>query len=131
MLEASLPADSWQLEPTVQAARWLVYMGKYDSPDALNKKRGELRYLNVPSEPVRNTALEPGLSLGVFDTQEAANNALNQLTQRGVRTARVLQERPEAQGLQLRVPQADEAMRNQLEGLKPLLVGKVLQTCLP
>ena len=129
VLDAALPGDSWQLEPTLQPARWIVYMGKYDNADALVKKRGELRYLNVPSEPVRNPVLEPGLSLGAFETQAAATNALNLLSQRGVRTARVVQERAEVRGVQLRVPQADESMRTQLEGLKPLLAGKVLQTC--
>lgn len=129
VLDAALPGDSWHLEATQQPARWIVYMGKYDNAEALVKKRGELRALNVPIEPLRNPALEPGLSLGGFETQEAATNALNPLSQRGVRTARVVQERAEAKGLQLRVPQADEAMRAQLEGLRPLLAGKVLQTC--
>lgn len=130
-LENTLPADSWLFEPAVQAARWIVYMGKYDNPEAVTKKRGELRFLNVPTEALRNPSLEPGLSLGGHDTQAAASSAMNALTQRGVRTARVVQERAELRGVQLRVPQADEALRASLDGLKPQLAGKPLQSCSP
>ena len=130
-LENKLPADSWLFEPAVQAARWIIYMGKYDSPEAVTKKRGELRFRNVPTEALRNPSLEPGLSLGGHDTQAAASTAMNALTQRGVRTARVVQERVELRGVQLRVPQADEALRAALDSLKPQLAGKPLQICPP
>ena len=50
-LRASLvswPAGSWTLEPTVEPARWIVYMGKYATIEAVNKKKAELRYLGWP-----------------------------------------------------------------------------------
>lgn len=128
-LEGQLPADSWRLEPGVQPARWIVYMGKYDGPDAVVRKRAELRALNVSAENLRNPNLEPGLSLGGHESQAAADAALVQLGQRGVRTARVVQERPELRGYQLHVPQADDSMRAALDALKPLLGGKGLQNC--
>ena len=130
-LANKLPADSWLFEPALQAARWIIYMGKYDSQEAVAKKRGELRFLNVPTDALRNPSLEPGLSLGGYDTQAAASTAMNALTQRGVRTARVVQERVELRGVQLRVPQADEALRVSLDSLKPQLAGKLLQRCSP
>jgi len=130
-LEGTVPPESWRLENSVQAARWIIYMGKYDSPDAVTRKRAELRALNVNSEPLKNASLEPGLSLGGYDTQAAATAALNQLAQRGVRTARVLQERPEVRGYLLYLPQADDSLRATLDSLKPFLGGKSLQSCAP
>ena len=48
---------------------------------------------------------------------------------RGVRTARVAQERPEVRGQSLKLPLVDEALRPRLEELKPLLNGKPLRSC--
>jgi hypothetical protein len=73
--------------------------------------------------------LRPGLSLGVFETQAAADAALAALTQRGVRTARVLPERAEVRGLLLRLPAADEALRAKVAALQPLLADKALTPC--
>lgn len=128
-MEGKLPSDSWRLERIVQPARWIVYMGRYDSPDAVTKKRAELRALNVVAESLRNPTLEPGLSLGGYDTSTAANAAMTVLAQRGVRTAKVVQERAEVRGLQLRLPQADEALKAAVESFRPQLAGKVLQSC--
>jgi len=128
-LEAVLPRESWRFDPVVLPARWIIYMGRYESAEGLLKKRGELRYLNIPVESPRNPALELGLSLGGFETQAAASAGLVQLAQRGVHTARVVQERAEGRGQLLRLPQADEVLRAQLERLKPALAGKSLQVC--
>ena len=131
-LRASLgawPAGSWTLEPTVEPARWIVYMGKYPNVEAVNKKKGELRYLGVSFQALVNPALEPGLSLGGFKSEEEANEQLNQLAQRGVRTARVVAERPEVRGQQMKFPTVDEALRPRLDELKTVLAGKPLRAC--
>lgn len=128
-LESALPVGSWLLDAVVEPARWIVYMGKYPNADALAKKRAELANLNLRFEPLINPTLELGLSLGGFDTQAAANAALEALNRRGVRTARVVQERAELRGMLLRVPAADEALKSQLEELKPLLSGKAFAPC--
>ncbi len=128
-LAQQLPPGSWTLETVVEPARWIVYMGKYASADALLKKRSELAYLKLKFEPLRNPALQFGLSLGGFDTQTAANAELNALAKRGVRTARVVQERAELRGTMLRLAEADDALRARLEGLQPALAGKTLSLC--
>jgi hypothetical protein len=125
----ALPADSWTLEPGLEPARWIVYMGRYDSPDALVRKRAELRARNVRFEPLTNPALEPGLSLGAHPSEAAATQALAELTARGVRTARVLQEQPEQRGQWLRLPAADAALRVRVEGFRASLAGKALRPC--
>ena len=128
-LEPGLPAGSWQLEPATEAARWIVYMGKFPTADALAKKRAELATRNLRTEIVTTPALTFGLSIGGFETQVAANAELASLAKYGVRTARVVQERAEVRGAVLRFPNVDEALRARLEGLKPAWAGHPLKSC--
>lgn len=128
-LEGALPAGSWHVDTLVEPARWIVYMGKYPNAAALAKKRAELAKLNLQPQNLTNPELEPGLSLGVFETQAQAQSALAALHRRGVRTARVVQEHPEVRKSQLKIPAADDAVRARLDELKPVLADKVLRTC--
>ena len=128
-LESSLPAGTWQLESTLEPARWIVYMGKYPNADVLAKKRQELAALNLKLEPLNSASLEPGLSLGGFDTQAAATTLLANLTKRGVRTAQVVRERSEARGTLLKLAAVDEALKLRFDEIRPALAGKVLQLC--
>lgn len=112
---AGLPQDSWSLEPITIAGRWMVYMGRFADDEALEKKRAELRARKLPFDRPGNPALEPGLSLGRFGTEEAAQRALATLNGQGVRTAKVVAERAEAQGFTLRLPALDSATRAQAE----------------
>lgn len=131
-LRASLgawPSGSWTLEPTVEPARWIVYMGKYPTIEALNKKKAELRYLGVSFQALLNPALELGLALGGFKTEDEANTQLSELAQRGVRTARVVVERPELRGQLLKFPVMDDALRPRLDEIKTALAGKPLRAC--
>lgn len=128
-LLATLPGGSWLLEPVVEPARWIVYMGKYPSAQALAKKRSELASLNLKFEPLNNPALEYGVSLAAFQTQDAAARALAGFTRRGVRTARVVQERPEVRGSLLKLAAADDSIKARLEEFKTALAGKPLRTC--
>jgi hypothetical protein len=128
-LAAVLPPGSWNLSNTAEPARWIVYMGKYASPEALAKKRAELASLNLLFEPVTDPALQWGVSFGGFATQAAADAALAGLSQRGVRTARVLQERAQPNSFMLRLPAADEALQARLSELQGALAGKALMAC--
>ena len=123
------PAGSWVLEPTVEPARWIVYMGKYPSVEAVNKKKGELRQIGVSFQALVNPALEPGLSLGGFKTEDGANELLATLSRRGVHTARVVVERPELRGQMLKLPAVDDALRARVDELKAALAGKALRAC--
>lgn len=124
-----LPASSWAIEPVTEPARWIVYMGKYPSAQALAVKRAELASLKLKFESLGNASLEPGLSLGGFDTRAEAEKALADLGRRGVRTAKVVQERAEVKASQLRIGAADDAIRTRLDDLKPALAGKPLRNC--
>jgi hypothetical protein len=128
-LTSVLPIDSWVLDSVQEPARWLVYMGKYNSEDGLVKKKSELRGLGVSFEGLNNAALEPGLSLGNFKTQAEALAELERIAKKGVKTARVIQERPEQRGQRLKLTAVDAGLRSQLDLIKPQLAGKALQAC--
>jgi hypothetical protein len=129
-LDATLPPGSWQFESSVEPARWIVYMGKYNNPENLAKKRSELRQLGVPFRAVNNEALAPGLALASFPLEADAEKELARIATKGVRTARVAQERAEARGQILKLAAVDAALRAQLDAIKPQLEGKALQSCL-
>lgn len=128
-VETLLPAGAWALESASEPARWIIYMGRYPNGEAVARKRAELRQIGVSFENMTNPAFEPGLSLGGFTTQAAAQQQLDRLALRGVRTARVVQERAEVRGLLLRLPVVDDLLRPRLEELRPLLAGKPLRSC--
>lgn len=128
-LQASLPTGSWSLEPGTDGGRWMVYMGKYTDGDTLAIKRSELRQIGVTFEVLASPAFGPGLSLGRFGSAVDAETELGKLVQRGVRSARVVQERPDVRGQLLTLPATDAYLRSLLDGLKPQLAGKALVAC--
>jgi hypothetical protein len=125
----TLPSTAWSLEDAVEPARWIVYMGRYAGVEQLARKRAELRQLSISCEPLATPELEPGLSLGGHATQQAAQVQLEQLANRGVRTARVVQERPEQRGQRLLLPAVDDTLRPRLEELKTALNGRAFRPC--
>ena len=124
----SWPAGSWSLEPVAEPARWIIYMGKYAGVEQVARKRAELRQIGVSFE-APGPDLEPGLSLGAYPTEAAANAQLGALADKGVRTARVLLERPEQKGERLLLPAVDDTLRPRLDELKFALAGKPLRPC--
>ena len=127
--DAALPAGSWSLEPAATTPRWMVYMGRYANAEQVLKKRGELRALHIAFDAPGNPALEPGLSLGSHASQAEAAAALASLAQRGVRTAKVVEQRAAVQGQMLRLPAVDDSLRALLPALAPALAGHALQPC--
>jgi len=128
-LESTLPSGSWQLDTAKEPARWIVYMGKYATADLLAKKRAELNGMGIKSDSVGNPTLDIGLSLGGFDTEAAAKAELARLVPKGIRTAKVVQEREEGSASVLKLPALTEMLRAKLSDLKPVLAGKSLKTC--
>jgi hypothetical protein len=125
----ALPPDSWVMEPVQESARWIVYMGKYNDPEVLAKKKNELRQLDVAFDTPQAANLAPGISLGSHTSQLEANRALAGLNARGVRTAKVVQEAAAAQGQVLRLGAVDDALRGQLEPVKAALGAAALRLC--
>lgn len=128
-LEDSLPADAWRLSNVQEPARWIVYMGRYPNAETREKKRAELLSMKLSIEPLHNPELEPGLSLGGFDSADGANAELTRLGQRGLRTARVVQENEARLATVLQLPAVTDALRERLPALKSALAGNSLKVC--
>lgn len=128
-LEASWPVDSWVFQTVATPERWLVYLGKYANVAELNKKRAELAAMQLDTEPVTSAALSPGLSLGVYPSQAQANTALQALSRRGVRTARVVQEEAAVPSWRLRLPALNATLQARLPELRATLPSGALESC--
>lgn len=122
-----LPPGSWRLGESKTGGRWVVYMGRY-SDEQLDKKKSELQALGVSFRALP-APLGPGLALGTYSSEEAAQLGLQDVTKKGVRTARVVQERAEGAVWTLRLPAITDEQRNTVAGLRTAMAGKRLQSC--
>jgi hypothetical protein len=105
-------------------------MGPYATAEAAARKQAELRGLGVKSELARSAAFQPGLSLGLSASESEGQAKLKALLPRGVRTARLVQERPESTVRNLKWPALDAAQRRRVEeALAALPGGKPPRPC--
>jgi len=117
--EAGLEADAWQVQRSDASGAFMVYMGRYADRETLQRKLAELKRLKLDGEDLRGPPeLQPGISLGRFDSQDSAKAAMAQMAQRGLRTARVIALRQAQSQAVLRVPAADAVLRARLAGLQ-------------
>lgn len=114
-LRSMLPPGAFVMSSSVESARWVVYMGPYVSAELVAKKLAELKSLGVKSEPTGVGPLQLGLSLAWAPTQQEAQAKLQALVPRGVRTAKVILEKPEQTLHFLRLPTIDEAQRRRVD----------------
>ncbi len=113
-----------------QSAVWAVYMGKFEDRAALQRKVEEIKRLRLVYEDLRNApAFQPGLVLGRFDSRGAADEALTQMTQRGLRTAKVVALSEPGMQLWLRAGQADPDLAARLVALKVPALGAGFKPC--
>lgn len=124
-----LPAGQWQFTETRSGGRWIVYMGRYDNTEQVERKKAELRGLGVQFREITAAGLAPGLALGTYSTEAAARQALQKTEQDGVRTAKVAQERAESVSFTLRLPAITAAQRAAVDGLRDAMAGKALRRC--
>ena len=80
-------------------------------------------------EPDRPEEFAPALRAAVDASGLGLESIQRRLAQRGVRTARVVEQRPAVQGRMLKLPAVDEALRPLLPALAPALGGRALQSC--
>ncbi len=124
-----LASSAWQLSEVRSPGRWIVYMGRYDSADQAARKKAELRALGIEFRDVGTPGLTPGIAVGTYSSEQAAREGLQQAERRGVRTARVVQERAESLSFNLRLPAITEAQRLRIDALGPAMGGRSLQRC--
>jgi hypothetical protein len=127
VLQLALPSGSWARRDVEQPGQWLVYLGRFASAEALQKKAEELRRLQAPVDDVQSPPeLAPGLSLGRFDSRTAAEQVLAQWTQRGLRGARVVTLSEPATMVALRVDRADPALAARVAAVSAEVKGQPL-----
>ena len=125
---AKLPEGSWRLDSSTSAGRWMVYVGKFSSQEALDTRRDELRALDISTDRARIASLEPGISLGRFSTEEAAERHLATMGKKGVSGAKVVVERPETVSYTVRLPKLDAATKKRVQSWH-VMDGKDLRSC--
>ncbi|MEJ5126158.1 SPOR domain-containing protein [Comamonas sp. MYb21] len=125
---AKLPEGSWRLDSSTSAGRWMVYVGKFSSQEALDTRRDELRALDISTDRARIASLEPGISLGRFSSEEAAERHLATMGKKGVSGAKVVVERPEAVSYTVRWPKMDAVTKKRVQSWH-VMDGKDLRSC--
>jgi len=131
-LKPVLPSGSWSSHAVAIQGLWLVYMGPYPDGDMLERKQAELRRIKgLNFEEVRTPAnLAQGISLGRYNRLEDAEAGLNVLRSRGIRTAHIVNIRPNMDVQVVRVSHATVRMQVSLASLK-MPQGKGFTACRP
>jgi hypothetical protein len=89
--DLKLQGLEWTQQRSERGGSYIVYHGKFADNAALARRRADLQRQQINAEPVVSSPdLEPGLSFGRHDTRAAADAALAQLQQQGVRPSRVV-----------------------------------------
>jgi hypothetical protein len=130
-LQKVVPLGRYSSIKNETPAVWIVYMGRYNDRETLQKKTDELKKLKISFEELRDVPeLGDGLSLGRYPDAAAAEQGLADVTARGVRTARVAQLSSANASHTLRIDQADAALQAKLQSLSgPDLHGRSAQAC--
>ncbi|MFT3953824.1 MAG: hypothetical protein QM722_05335 [Piscinibacter sp.] len=129
-VQPPLPPGSWVDVKSERAGSWMIYMGRFQNREVLAKKEDEVRRTRVPYQEVRTPAeYTLGFSFGQFDDRAAAERGLEQIGQRGVRSARIVElAAPLTQHL-LRVDGAEPALAAQLGALRLAALGRGFVAC--
>jgi len=105
-------------------------MGAYPDAETMQRKEQELYRMRDSLEEIAVPGEGPyGLALGRYPSRGAAERALGQWQDRGIRTARVVQASPAATQQWLRVERAEPALAAQLVALKAEPLGKGFAAC--
>ncbi|HET9206375.1 MAG TPA: SPOR domain-containing protein, partial [Burkholderiaceae bacterium] len=120
----------WTQQRSERGGSYIVYHGKFPDNAALQRRRAELQRQQINGEPVVSSPdLEPGLSFGRFDTRAAADAALAQLQQQGVRPSRVVTITFPVVVSLLRVERADGPLAARLTQLNLPPAGSGFRPC--
>lgn len=130
----ALAADQLMTVSSDRPGRWVVYMGRFATADAAQRKQDELRRRQIAFEALQEGPAElvPGLTLGAYGRRDDAEAALAKFELRGIRTARVVTLATPGVEHRLRVEQADGGLGAQLQSLSDAaLKGHGFSPCPP
>jgi len=114
-----------------ETATWWVFMPPQGSRQAATIKTAELKRLGIEDYFIvqEDPKFRFAISLGVFRTQEAARNRLEQLRSKGVHTAQVGARDTQVQKIWFQVRDVPEAAVAKLNELKQGFPGSELKEC--
>ena len=114
-----------------ETATWWVFIPPQGSRQAAIIKAGELKRLGIDDYFVvqEDPKVRFAISLGVFRTQEAARNRLEQLRSKGVRSAQVGARDTQVQKIWFQVRDVPEAVAAKLNDLRQEFPGSELKEC--
>jgi hypothetical protein len=114
-----------------ETATWWVFMPTQGSRQAATVKASELKRLGVEDYFIvqEDPKFRFAISLGVFRTQDAAKNRLEQLRVKGVRTAQVGARDTLLQKIWFQVRDAPEAVAARLNEIRQGFPGSELKDC--
>jgi hypothetical protein len=117
--------------PVQDNARFMVYIPPLASKDAADKKASELKRLGVADFFViqDHTALQWGISLGIFKSAEAARNHLAALAQKGVHSARIGPQNPAPNKFLFQLRGLDASGKSSLDKIKGNFPHQELRDC--
>jgi hypothetical protein len=128
--DLKLQSLEWTPQRSERGGSYIVYQGKFADNAALARRRAELQRQQISAEELRNSPdLEPGLSFGRYDTRAAADAALAQLQQQGVRPSRVVTINIPVVVTLLRVERADGPLAARLTQLNLPPAGSGFRPC--
>lgn len=112
-------------------SRYIVFIPPQANKEAADKKGSELKRLGVDDFFVitEHTALQWGISLGIFKSEEAARNHLAALNQKGVRSARVGPHNVAAPKFAFQLRRIDAATKAELEKIRAGYPRQEVRTC--
>ena len=125
----SWPAGSWSLEPTVEPARWIVYMGKYATAENVSRKKAELRQMGIFFEALVQPCARAGPVAGRLPLAGGAISRWTPWRSAASTRPRWFRSGPKLRGQLLKLPAADDKLRARLEEIRPALGGKNLRPC--
>jgi hypothetical protein len=117
--------------PGTEISSYIVYIPSQGSKEAADKKAGELRGLGVSNYFIMsdNSPLRWGISLGVFKTENAAQNQLAMLMKQGVRTARVAPRMSGSKLLAFQFRDVDAELKAKLEKIRAGFPNADVRNC--
>lgn len=117
--------------PGTEVSSYIVYIPSQGNKEGADKKAGELRALGVTNYYVisDNSPLRWGISLGVFKTDNAAQNQLAALMKQGVRTARVAPRMSGSKLLAFQFRDVDADLKAKLEKIRAGFPNAEVHNC--
>lgn len=117
--------------PGTEVSSYIVYIPPQGSKEAADRKAAELRGLGVSNYFIMSdtSPLRWGISLGVFKSENAAQNQLAALVKQGVRTARVAPRMSGSKLLAFQFRDVDAELKAKLEKIRASFPSADTRNC--